>query len=211
MFLVTTASSILSILGSSAIVYMILFNSKKKLGRPKNRLMLMMSFFDILASLALAISRLAMPSDIGVRGAVGNSFTCTAQGICVWLGFAVPFYNSSLNLFYLLSIKYSMNHDDFSKKIEPFLHLISISIPVSFATIFAVRGEIVPSGNVCFGNSRNVAVTLACTTSFCILFCIFSMTSICWAVAQRAKKMRSYSTYSIINRSRILEITETRK
>ena len=114
----------------------------------------MMSFFDILASLALAISRLAMPSDIGVRGAVGNSFTCTAQGICVWLGFAVPFQNSSLNLFYLLSTNYSMKNDDFSKKIEPFLHLISISIPVSFAIIFTVRGEIAPSGNACFGNSK---------------------------------------------------------
>ena len=88
----TTVSSILSILGSSVIVYVILSNSTKNRTTEKSaNANANDEFFDILVSLAWVIPRLAMPSDIGVRKAVGNSFTCTAQAICVWLGFAVPF------------------------------------------------------------------------------------------------------------------------
>ena len=117
-------SCTLSIMGSTAISYMILSNRRRKLARPKNRLMLMMSFFDVLSSTAYLISKVAMPSDSGISGAIGNSATCMAQGICIWLGLAVSMYNSSLNLFYMLSIKYNMSPMHFSKNIEPYLHLI---------------------------------------------------------------------------------------
>ena len=79
-------------MGSTAISYMIVSNRRRKLARPKNRLMLMMSFFDVLSSTAYLISKVAMPSDSGISGAIGNSATCMAQGICIWLGLAVSMY-----------------------------------------------------------------------------------------------------------------------
>lgn len=209
---VSRISSLLSIFGSMAIVYMIMSDHKRKLARPKNRLMLMMSFFDILSSTAFGIADLAMPSESGIGNAMGNSATCVAQGIFIWLGLAVPMYNTSLNLFYMLTIKYSVNPNYFSKKIEPFLHLISILVPLSIAIVFAVNGEIEPRGNVCIGTSRRTAWVMLSISSFCLLFCVFSMVSICWAVKQRANKMRSHRfRASLTNNSRILEEDETVK
>jgi len=152
----------------------------------------MMCFFDILSSTAFSISKTAMPSDSGRIGARGNSVTCTAQGICVWLGFVVAMYNTSLNLFYLLSIKYGMDSKHFSEKIEPFLHLVSILSPLSVAITFAALGWILPYGNVCVGAALPAAIGITCFVSFCLLFCVFSMISICWAVRQRTNIMRRY-------------------
>jgi len=173
----------LSIIGSASIVYMILSDRQRKLQNPKHRLMLMMSSFDILSSTALFIS----------KWAVGNSVSCTAQGICLWLGTAVPSYNSSLNLYYLLTIKYSMSQPRFSTQIEPLLHVISIAVPLAAAITFAVIGDIMPRGLlICFTGSTRGSILVISGISFHFLFCIFSMLSICWSVKRRASRMEIY-------------------
>jgi len=181
-----------SFFGSLAIVYIILANHQRKLKHPKDRIMLMMSVFDVMASAVFVFSTTAMTSDSGDNEAMGNSWTCTAEGVCAWLGFAVPLYNSSLNLFYLLVIKYSMTPQRFAAKIEPLLHLVSIAIPLSAAIIFAARGEITSWGNVCFTGTLASAIIVASIVSFSLLFCIYSMSSICWSVKRQAARVERY-------------------
>jgi len=191
---VTRIPSSLSIFGSTTILYIILSDRQRKLKHPKTRLMLLMSSFDILSSTAFFMSSWAM----------GKSWSCTAQGICIWLGGAVPLYNSSLNLYYLLTIKYGMGQQRFSTQIEPLLHLISIVLPLSAAITFAVRGDIIPGSNhrLCFTTSTVGSITIISGIAFSFLFCVFSMSSIVWSVKQRPTSLGS----SVSTRRRMEEM-----
>uniref|UniRef100_A0A7S0GDN2 Uncharacterized protein n=1 Tax=Proboscia inermis TaxID=420281 RepID=A0A7S0GDN2_9STRA len=135
----------LSFLGSSLIIYiMVSSNRKRDLTKPKNRLMLSMSFFDLFQSSAFVVGRSAMPRETGLYGSAGNSRTCTVQGAFVGLGFAVMQYNASLNLFYLLTIYFKMDQAYFSAKIEPFLHTFSIMGPLIATTRNIILGNFKP-------------------------------------------------------------------
>lgn len=64
------------------IVFMILRNPNG-LKKMHNRFLLPMSFFDILSSIASALTTIPVPKDVlngCVQGAIGNQATCTAQG-----------------------------------------------------------------------------------------------------------------------------------
>ena len=130
-FWIRCFTAILSVLGSSTIVFMIFIDRKRKLFRPKHRFMLSMSIIDILQSTAIAFSALPQRRETGKCGAYGNRSTCAVQRFFIILGIAMPLYSTSLNLYYLLTIRYNFNQLQFSSKIEPFLHTISIGFPSS--------------------------------------------------------------------------------
>jgi len=200
-------SSVLSILGSSSIIYIILSSYRRKIAKPKNRFMLMMSVFDVLQSMAILVSTAAMPRGMGLYGAMGNEATCTAQSILMGFGLAVPLYNSSLNLFYLLTIRYNMTTTRFSNKLEPLLHAFSVLVPLSSAATFAALGYANPSITTCLFPGKvvpRVAFTGVVIISF--LFCVFSMGSICWSVLRQANRIsrHRYGTTQT-NRGAILE------
>jgi len=200
----------LSFLGSSAIIYIILSARKRKLTKPKNRFMLMMSVFDVLQSVAIVVSTAAFPQDLGIYGAIGNEATCTAQSVLMGLGLAVPLYNSSLNLFYLMTIRYNMTAAQFSTKLEPFLHAFSVLVPLSSAAICAALGYANPSITTClYPGQKLPTVGFAVTVIFSFLFCVFSMGSICWAVMSQANRIQRhrYGTTQT-NRGSILEKEE---
>jgi len=184
----------LSIFGSTTIVYIILSDRQRNLKHPRNRLMLMMSIFDLFSSTAFFTS----------SWAEGNSRSCIAQGIGIWLGGAVPLYNSSLSLYYLLTIKYGMNQQRFSNQIEPLLHLISIVLPLSAAVIAAVRGHIMPGSThrLCSTTSTIMSILIISGIAFSFLFCVFSMSSIVWSMKQRPTSLGS----SVSTRRRMEEM-----
>jgi len=200
----------LSILGSSAIIYIILSVRTRKLAKPKNRFMLMMSVFDVLQSTAIVVATAAIPRGSGLYGAMGNQATCTAQSIFMGLGLSVPLYNSSLNLFYLLTIRYNMTAARFSAKLEPLLHAFSILIPLSSAVTFTALGYAKPAATTCLypGEiSPRIGFTVIIVISF--LFCIFSMGSICWSVMRQANRISRYKYGTTqTNRGTILEKEE---
>ena len=116
----------LSLIGSSAIIYMILSDREKKLNIPKHRLMLAISVYDVFQSFALAMSTLPYPKesiDDYPYGAIGNMTTCQIQYFFVTLGLAVPIYNAFLCLFYYLIINHRWRPEHFATKIEPFMHI----------------------------------------------------------------------------------------
>jgi len=210
---ISRSSSMLSMVGSSAIIYIIISARRRKLLKPKNRFMLMMSVFDVLQSAALIVSTAALPNDKDIYGAMGNNATCTAQSIFMGLGLAVPLYNSSLNLFYLLTILYNMNSTRFSTKIEPFLHVFSVLGPLSSVIIFAALGYSEPvDSKACLYPGKTPRLGFFVLVVFSFLFCIYSMGSICWSVISQENRVRSHRfASSQTNRVTILEVDETIK
>lgn len=204
-------SSLLSVKGSLAIIYIIYSGRRRKLVKPKNRFMLMMSIFDVVHSTAILVSTAAMPRHLNIYGARGNDASCTAQSIFMVIGLAVPLYNSSLNLFYLLTIKYNMDSTRFSSKIEPFLHASSILVPILFASIFTALGYANPIGiSTCLFEGKVPCFGFGVTSLFCFLFCAFSMGSIFWSMRSQANMVRKHR-FASTNHPTILNEKEMAK
>ena len=165
----------------------------RKTARANNRLMLFMSVFDIFQSAAMAVSSAAIPRETGTYGAKGNDSTCTAQGFVIMLGLAVPLYNSSLNLFYLLTIQYKMSHDRFASAVEPILHIVSILFPLSLAIIFSIRGDMSPYGTLCLVPTKASRVLTGTIIGTSLLFCLYSSASIC-CFAYRVRRQYKLSS-----------------
>jgi len=108
-----------------------------------HRLLLSMSIFDVLSSCALFMSTWPIPADTPsqiVYGAVGNQATCSAQGFFVQFSMGTVLYNTTLSVFYLLSIRFRWSPQRVAKKAEPWLH----ALPILFALGTAIAG--VPLG-----------------------------------------------------------------
>jgi len=190
----TTAS--LSLLGSSLIIYMILSDWKRKHDRPFHRLMLMMSIFDCLGSAALIVNNTAIPKESNIYGAKGNTQTCAIQSFFIVLSYAVPIYNACLNIFYVLTIRYSISSERFTK-FEPALHAIAILVPLSTAITFTALGDYKPQEHWCEPVTGPYLITVASLFVICFLVCIVSMVIICWTVISNANKMEKYTTFTI--------------
>jgi len=154
---ISSVTGSLSTLGSCSLIYLILSDRERKLGRPYHRLMLSMSCFDVFQSIAIALSPLPIPRETGIYGAKGNSLTCTVQGILITLGLAVPLYNSGLNVFYMLTIRYGFSSEQFAKY-EPFVHATGIMFPVSMAVISTVNDYISARKILCYPRSKLTSV-----------------------------------------------------
>jgi len=187
------ATSILSIFGSAAIIFIILSDRQRKLSRVKNRFMLFMSFFDIFQSIAMLVGTAAIPRSTGMGGAIGSNGTCAMQGFFITLGFAVPLYNASLNLYYTLTISFSMRHNKFAATIEPFLHAASILLPLSMAIAFAALGYYRPVGGLCFTIKKGPVMTHALLIGFCFFASFLAMIIICCTMIRQSIRMRRYS------------------
>merc|ERR1740124_1597004 len=151
-----------------------------------------MSFFDVLQSIALVISVGAVPVESNIYGATGNINTCMAQGFFLMLGLAVPLYNSSLNIYYVLTIRYSISSEKFAK-FEPILHAVSILLPLSIATTCTVRNNMAPiMAGWCSIRGEIPLWTVQLVLTFCFIIVTLSMTCICWTVTSQAMKMQKY-------------------
>ena len=193
-------TGVFSVVGSSLITYMIMSDRKRKLSRPYHRMMLMMSFFDIIQSLSMVFSVTALPHQSGIYGAKGNKLTCTIQGFLLALGFAVPLYNSCLNIYYVLVIRYNISSEQFSKY-EYIAHTISGLFPLSLAVLATIHDCVEPVSAVCLPRGRIFFTTVSLIVSTCFLICIVSMISICWTVLSQAKKTREYTRFNTRNDS----------
>ena len=116
----------LTLLGSGYIVQDILKDATRRKAT-KNRIMLFMSFCDILNSMVYSLPLNAMaPKDSGIPGAIGNDITCAISGFtsrsCL---IASSFFNVSLALCYLLIVKYEYS-DERLCKLEPYFLIIPI-------------------------------------------------------------------------------------
>ena len=188
-----------SFVGSSLIIYMIMSDRENKLARPYHRIMLMISVFDVLQSLALTISVTALPRQSGLTGAKGSDLTCKIQGFLLILGFAVPLYNSFLNIYYVLKIRYNISSQAFAKY-EYTGHAICILGPLSMGILATVSDVILPRQRVCLPRGEGTRIVTKFFFGCTFLVCIGSMTCICWTVISQAKRTRKYTATGIRNK-----------
>lgn len=150
---VPKVSSIFSLCGSGWIFVEVLFgqiqksnssglqsSNQKKKYHPYHRLLLAMSFYDILESVWNFGSTWPLPSDTETGAAsffrpMGNTQTCSAQGFFLQISVAVPIYNAFLSLYYLLVINYRMTDTRIKKWVEPSMH--AFAFLWGFGTAFA--------------------------------------------------------------------------
>jgi hypothetical protein len=129
--LVNTFSSLLSLFGSSMIIYLLCQAKKPSV---YNRLMFGLSSIHIILATSLLITPFLIPESGGRKFAHGNDQTCTTLGFFFQLGCTVPFYNMSLNVLFLLTVVYGMSEARISRWIEPTLHCVSILYPLITAS-----------------------------------------------------------------------------
>jgi len=143
--------SCLSLASSGIILLIILGDSgrKERLTRITNRIVVMMSFINIIVSVGIFMT------DI-----VGN---CHVQVFFVRLRIALPLYNSFLVFHYLLSIRFRMPESTISKRIEPCGHVICFLFPLSSAVCAMILGSqsggVASSmvGNICWHSGKSNA------------------------------------------------------
>ena len=97
----------LSVLGSGLLI----FNSIRKLRAQESttyhRLLLGMSVIDVIHSVfAGTLVSVMVPPESGGWGALGNWQTCSFQGWAIQLSTAVPLYNASLSIYFLMTIRH---------------------------------------------------------------------------------------------------------
>ena len=143
------SSASLSILASSALLFMI-FRSHKKLTTPLHRLLFGLSISDIFSSVAMVFSSILSPADHIGWNPIGNMTLCRIQGFFFLIGHvASPIYNCSLCVYYLIEIKYTHLREHMNK-IEPLLHMLPIILGLFFATTFLLLDGIQPYATSCF-------------------------------------------------------------
>lgn len=129
-------SSILSILGSSAIIYNVRYDDKKT---PYRRILLGLSICDIITSVGWMLQPFLTPTDVEEPWvyAVGNDGTCTMIGAFAQFGFSAHWYNGFLSYYFLLTARFGMREDLFEKRFEykghAFIFLWSIATAIAGA------------------------------------------------------------------------------
>eukprot|EP00980_Cylindrotheca_fusiformis_P010750 scaffold2429_cov106-Cylindrotheca_fusiformis.AAC.1 len=91
-------SALLSVLGSSIIIYMALVSRKEKRWTPYNRLLVAMSICDIVSSITLGMAAFFYPKETSNKAwAFGNDASCSAIGFLNQVSFSGMLYNAMLS------------------------------------------------------------------------------------------------------------------
>lgn len=131
-------SGLLSVWGSANIIYMFYQTPQKKRRSVYKRIMLGLSASDLLSSITLMLQPFLLPADTSQRiYATGTAATCSAMGFFQQLAFSEIWYNGMLSFFFLWSIKYAIPEADLARKYEPWMHGLSIGVPLISAAIGA--------------------------------------------------------------------------
>ncbi|CAB9520965.1 expressed unknown protein [Seminavis robusta] len=112
---VGSISSTLSLVGSGCILFM----SYRQRSKVLHRLLFALSLADMAQSSANLFMPYAIPSSIGLPGAVGNHVTCTAAGFFVMFGLQWGgCLNALISLYFYLSVVRSWREHDFTRRIR---------------------------------------------------------------------------------------------
>ena len=133
---------------ASFTLFVMILRSADKLKTPLRRLIFGLSVSDAIASLSTVFQPLMLPP--GIMG-YGNQGTCNAIAFPFHLGYAAaPFYTMSLCVYYIQVIRYKRSDRDFAKRIEPWLHGISIGYPLLGSIVNLAAGNFNSSGIRCW-------------------------------------------------------------
>eukprot|EP00980_Cylindrotheca_fusiformis_P007141 scaffold1501_cov130-Cylindrotheca_fusiformis.AAC.10 len=117
--------AIISIFCSGIIIYHILLDRKERLQKVYGRLWVGISATNIVVALFLMLGSLASPKETGIYGAFGNEASCTATAaVFAFIFVTCTGYNAALAAYYYISIRTRWTGKVFSKRVEPWLHII---------------------------------------------------------------------------------------
>ncbi len=159
-YMIPSVNGSLSAISSMVIMSIILRSSRQSRTSCYHIIMFFMSFWDVIASIAVALNSLPMPSDVHeiypfaskARGTIG---TCSAQGFIIWMGtFFVLSSNCALNVYYVCALRYGIAERTIKKFILPVMFVIAmtVSITVPIAALGMGESENInphPVANVC--------------------------------------------------------------
>ena len=120
-----------SLLASLTIIWIIWRDRYKKLKVVYHRLLFAISVLDVVISLNFAFSFLAIPEGM-FWGAQGNTASCEASGFLQILYTSQGLYNLGLAVYYLMIIRYGKSQEFVSRFIEPYVHAVSLCLPIGF-------------------------------------------------------------------------------
>ncbi len=153
LYICSICTGSLSLLSSGTITIMIMI-SKDRLTCPFRRLIFGLSVADVIQSAAMIAGPFSLPKhQQGALWSNGSEFTCELQGFALHTGFAgVPMYVLSLSAYYLCAVRYNIKDRVFSKKVEPYLHAVSIIWTLGGGVACWSCGvfNMMASGNVCW-------------------------------------------------------------
>lgn len=164
MYIVQICGASISLLASSTIVFVsrksffVVKEKKDHLGNnectPYRRILIGLSFSDILQSLSLLFGPFISPEATSKSPwAFGNLHSCEAFGFLLYAGqLGVCLYSTMLSFYFLRKIKYKMSNDDFRVKWEKKMHaFIVIHVACScLAALFTGSFNPTPNSNACY-------------------------------------------------------------
>jgi len=117
MVFLSRTAAILSLLGSSFILYDVLSDPKNR-DTVYHQILGAMACFDIVTAATWIFARMPIPKEVSfyVPGAMGTKETCIAQAFFVQPGFTSVLYNVSLSIYYVLVIVRAWHESDIRKK-----------------------------------------------------------------------------------------------
>ena len=134
LLLLPIPSAMLSIIGSSTIIFMIFRIRQQQKLSPYTRLLLGLSVSDIVCSLSVSIGGFMRPQDSPRVYALGNDTTCSVSGFFTQVSYGALLYNAMLSFYFLLTARFGWSNKDLSKWLEPLMHVFSIGYPLVTAT-----------------------------------------------------------------------------
>lgn len=188
-------SAMLSLLGSLIMMIDVLSNKltrKKVLGE----LIVALSAFDIVGSLAYAFTTLPTPEDDYIHGSRGSEASCKAQGFFIQIGTISSYINVSLAFYYLVTIRYAWREKKLRNSKS---HHLLLVVPISIGIIFALAGIPYYDNMVLWCNNSGsywpeIPIVVAILVATCV------MGNLCWYVSKEeraSKKWRQHSRRSI--------------
>ena len=128
----------------------------------------------------------------------GNYYTCQAQGFFISFVVGSYCYNVCLAIFYVLAVKYSKTENWLKKKIEPWMHIISVSYSLTISITMLPFGFNAYANRYrwCFPNEENeFAKIIMFRFSEVIIWLISILMIVMYrAVKEQQKIVESYSS-----------------
>lgn len=130
-------------------------SNRSKRSNIQKRLLLGLSFCDVIQSLCHICSTWPIPRDTiyKMKFNVGNNMTCTIQGFLLSFGsLGGTICNTSLCFYYYICVRYGgrKGENRVAKRSEPFFHAISLIIPLCFSVFCLLEEVYNDNGRVCF-------------------------------------------------------------
>lgn len=196
----------LSILASSVLLYTI---SRKRKNGTFQRLVGILSCVDIVSSLSLVVTAFLLPAEGGRVWSFGNTASCSAIAFFSQCAMASFLYNSSINIYYLLTIVGGISKEVIETFWEPWLHTFALGYPLMTAFLgvyLDLYGE-TKVGFSCWvdGDDRGVGFIFAAPFILSLIFLLFSNLAIYWKVNQTVSGERTLTRQKTSKR-RIQEV-----